>query len=98
MKRKLMSLLLCAVMTTGLFATQTVWADEETETADEDIDFSEDPYEVNMVITLPAASPSQSEIDRVVEHVNEITKKKLNMTLNLQLLPYSTYLEQIPLE
>lgn len=45
-----MSLLLCAVMTTGLFATQTVWADEETETADEDIDFSEDPYEVNMVI------------------------------------------------
>ena len=75
MKRKLMSLLLCAVMTTGLFATQTVWADEETETADEDIDFSEDPYEVNMVITLPAASPSQSEIDRVVEHVNEIKIK-----------------------
>ena len=61
-------------------------------------DSSEEPYEVRMVITLPAASPSQSEIDRVVEKVNEITMEKLNMTLKLELLPFASYLEQIPLE
>ena len=72
---------------------------EESSSQDtEGIDFSEDPYEVRMIITLPAASPSQNEIDRVIEKVNEITLKKLNMTLKLELVPYATYLEQIPLE
>lgn len=62
------------------------------------IDFSEDPYEVRMLIALPAASPNESEVNRVIEKINEITLKDLNMTLKLEIIPFSSYIEQIQLE
>ena len=58
----------------------------------------ESPYEVRMITTLPTDAPGQDEIDRVIEKVNEITLEKLNMTLKLEFLPYSSYEEQISLE
>lgn len=70
---------------------------EQTQSAS-DVDFSEPPYEVRMVIALPATSPDAAAIDRVMEKINEITLPKLNMTLKLEIMPFSMYLEQIPLQ
>ncbi len=58
----------------------------------------EDPYQVRMIIALPAASPSEGEVDRVLGKLNELTLEKLNMTLDLQILPFAAYMEQIQLE
>lgn len=105
MKRRILSGLLIAAMMTGTLAgcgaKDTGNGSQGTETAEgeaSDINFDEDPYEVNMLIALPAASPNDSEVKRVTDKINEITLENLNMTLNLTILPFSAYLEQIQLE
>ena len=85
----------------GCGAKDTGNGSQGTETAEgeaSDINFDEDPYEVNMLVALPAASPNDSEVKRVTDKINEITLENLNMTLNLTILPFSAYLEQIQLE
>lgn len=71
---------------------------EQGENQTDGIDFSQDPYEVRMLIALPAASPNENEVNRVIEKINEITLKDLNMTLKLEIIPFSTYFEQVQLE
>lgn len=105
MKRKL-SMLLCAALAAGMLAG--CGAGKPAESGDsqasteqvttEGATSSESPYQVRMVIALPAACPTQNEIDRVAAKINEITLDKLNMTLKLEVLPYATFNEQIPLE
>lgn len=105
--KKLLALLLAVVLLLGLVAgcsdqnkditnTQETTNNEtssgETSTSDEE------PYEVNMVIALPATAPDAAAIERVTNAINEITLPKLNMTLSLEIVPYSMYLEQIPLQ
>lgn len=58
----------------------------------------EAPYEVHMVIALPATAPDTAAIERVMQKINEITLPKLNMTLKLEVMPFSMYMEQIPLQ
>lgn len=109
MKRRILSGLLIAAMMTGTLAgcgakdtgNGSQGAVKGTETAEgeaSDINFDEDPYEVNMLFALPAASPNDSEVKRVTDKINEITLENLNMTLNLTILPFSAYLEQIQLD
>lgn len=106
MKKKL-ACLLCAVMMIGIITgcgeqkeqnEQTSQVEEgggqEVETAEAS---GEEPYEVGMRIALPAAVPSEEEMNRVVEHINELTMKELNMTLKLEIIPFSSYIEQIQL-
>lgn len=62
------------------------------------IDFSEDPYEVRMVVTLQTGVPSQEGIDRITALINEHTLRDLNMTLKLEVLPFAQYYQTIPLE
>lgn len=62
------------------------------------IDFSEDPYEVRMVITVQTGLPSQEGIDRIVALINEHTLRDLNMTLKLEILSFAQYMQTIPLE
>lgn len=107
MKKKL-ACLLCAVMMIGIITgcgeqkeqnEQTSQVEEgggqEVETAEAS---GEEPYEVGMRIALPAAVPSEEEMNRVVEHINELTMKELNMTLKLEIIPFSSYIEQIQLD
>lgn len=84
--------------------SQSVGSSGESQTAEadnasgDDGATGEDPYEVRMIIALPAASPSEGEVDRVIGKLNEITLEELNMTLDLQILPFAAYMEQIQLE
>lgn len=109
MKRKFI-LLLCAALSMGMLSgceSEKPEADEALQKSTEQGDKKdlldgsnsfESPYEVRMIITLPTDAPGQDEIDRVIEKINEITLEKLNMTLKLEFLPYSSYAEQISLE
>ena len=91
MKRRILSGLLIAAMMTGTLAgcgakdtgNGSQGAVKGTETAEgeaSDINFDEDPYEVNMLFALPAASPNDSEVKRVTDKINEITLTKLKKT------------------
>ena len=105
--KKLLSLLLVAVLLLGLVAgcsnsSQNDTANNDSQGTTNDSDTqndtnSEEPYQVNMVITLPATAPDAAAIERVTAAINEITLPALNMTLSLEVVPYSMYLEQIPL-
>ncbi len=67
---------------------------QETETAES----AEEPYEVRMLVPIPALPPNEDELARVLEKVNEITLEKINMTLDLEIMPFATFFEQVPLE
>ena len=110
--KKKIAVLLAAAMTAGLLAgcgdkgndqgSQPTGggnqaAGEDNASGQEDAS-GEEPYEVRMIIALPAASPSEGEVDRVIAKLNELTLKELNMTLDLQILPFAAYMEQIQLE
>lgn len=93
--KKWLSLILCAVLMVSATA-----AFGETEITDlgYPIDFSEEPYEVRMVITIPASVPAQEQVDRIAEKISELTLRDLNMTLKLEILTYPQYFQTIPLE
>ena len=55
---------------------------QETETAES----AEEPYEVRMLVPIPALPPNEDELARVLEKVNEITLEKINMTLDLEIM------------
>lgn len=94
--KKLIALLLATVMLLGLV---TGCADQgKSTTNDSQAASGEEPYEVKMVIALPATAPDAAAIERVTDAINEITLPALNMTLSLEVIPFSMYLEQIPLQ
>ena len=103
--KKLISILLALVMVLGLFAGCSSNAGND-KTANTDSQQSEGkngksgekPYEVRMIIAIPATVPDQDDVDRITAAINEITLPELNMTLKLEPLPYSVYNEQINLE
>ena len=103
--KKLISILLALVMVLGLFAgcsgnagnDKTANTDSQ-QTEGKNGKSGEEPYEVRMIIALPATVPDQDDLDRVMAAINEITLPELNMTLKLEPLPFSVYNEQINLE
>ena len=56
---------------------------------------SEDVYTVDMYLSIPSEVPKG--MDRVLEKVNEITMKELNMKLNLTYISFATATTQMPL-
>lgn len=60
--------------------------------SDADINFDEDPYEVNYLYFVAQESPNQSKVN---EAVNELALKELNMTVNMIPMTFGTYFEQI---
>lgn len=91
--KKWLSLILCAVM---LLTTLTAFG--EMTALGYPVDFNEEPYEVRMVITIPASVPAKEQVDRIAEKISELTLKDLNMTLKLEILTYAQYFQTIPLE
>lgn len=103
--KKCISILLALVMLLGLFAgcSSDAGNDKPASTNSQQAGSqsdkpSEEPYEVRMIIALPATVPDQAELDRVMAAINEITLPELNMTLKLEPLPFSVYFEQVNLE
>lgn len=62
------------------------------DSANADIDFDEEPYEVHYLYFVSQESPQQSKIN---EAVNELALKELNMKVNLIAMTFGTYFEQI---
>lgn len=103
--KKILSILLAMVLLLGMFAGCGNDAKNDEPTGNDNAvadnqggEVKEEPYEVRMIIALPAQVPDQAELDRVMAAINEITLEELNMTLKLEPLPFSVYLEQVPLE
>ncbi|MDE7353831.1 MAG: ABC transporter substrate-binding protein [Acetatifactor sp.] len=104
MMKKVLACLLCVLMTMGMLAGCGKGEDQSQNSkpaesgAGDSGTPGEEPYKARMIIALPAASPSEGEVSRMLEKLNELTLEKLNMTLDLQILPFAAYLEQIQLE
>lgn len=99
MKRLLVTLM-CLTLLVGLFTGGILTASAETKTTDlgYQIDFSEEPYEVRMVMTVQANLPAQEGIDRVVSRINEMTLRDLNMTLKVEIMSFAQFMQVAPLE
>lgn len=100
--KKILSILLAMVLLLGLFAGCGNDAQNDKPTGDNNVvnsqgENKEDPYEVRMIIALPATVPAQADLDRVMAAINEITLEELNMTLKLEPLPFSVFIEQVNL-
>jgi putative aldouronate transport system substrate-binding protein len=107
-KRRLALLLVLMMALTAIAGCQKAGKDPETnasnaeqtegikETAGTDgAAASEEPYELRMIITVPSEVPS--DLERIVAAVNEVTQKDLNITLKFEILPFSTFFQQLPL-
>lgn len=109
MKNKVLGLGLCFAMITTMLAgcantsTQTqatnVTNDQvvsQGEVAENsEVDFTEEPYEVVMKIYNTGDLPK--DMANVMESVNEILLRDLNMTLDLEIMDKDTYNQQLPL-
>ena len=102
--KKVLCIILSILMVAGMLAgcgqkADTKPAAQGTEAAQGNAANSgEEPYEVHMMIALPATAPDSAALERVMNAVNAITLPKLNMTLKLEVMPFSMYLEQVPLQ
>lgn len=104
--KKTISILLALVLMLSLFTgcggTKAPAEEKPAEQPGDEVveqtpEVKEDPYEVRMIIALPAQVPEQAELDRVMAAINEITLPELNMTLKLEPLPFSVFSEQVNL-
>ena len=103
--KKVLCIILSILMVAGMLAgcgqkADTKPAAQGTEAAQGNAaaNSGEEPYEVHMMIALPATAPDSAALERVMNAVNAITLPKLNMTLKLEVMPFSMYLEQVPLQ
>lgn len=70
-----------------------------TESGNADIDWEEDPSEVNWFMwAVGASAPSQESLDRIEEKINEITLKEINVQVNLTIMEMGSYLTQMPMQ
>ena len=102
--KKILSILLALVLMLSLFTgcggnqAQNDTPKNDDKASVNQGEVKEDPYEVRMIIALPATVPDQAELDRVMAAINAITLPELNMTLKLEPLPFSVFTEQVNLE
>lgn len=110
--KKILACLVCASLALGSLAgcgkQETSDGTEETQQTQEEApgqsaeepaeETTEEPYEVHMRFALPSVSVNNDEVDRIVEKINELTLRDLNMTLDLIITPMASYDEQIQLE
>lgn len=96
--KKLMTMLLCLAMALTLAVMPVVTGVAEDQTKlDYPVDFSEDPYEVHMIMTVQTQVPTQAGIDHVVEELNKLTLRDLNMTVKLEIMDFSQFAQNVPL-
>ncbi len=105
-KRKLLATALSFTMAFGLLSGcgdkavdaepgNSTGAENKESTQGEAASESEDAYTVDMYLSIPSEVPKG--MDRVLEKVNEITMKELNMKLNLTYISFATATTQMPL-
>lgn len=108
MTKKILSLLLVMMLVMSFFAgcsgdstsklegskTDTVESTggETDEPADTDINFDEDPYEINFLYLVAQEGANQS---KVAQAVSDLALKELNMTVNLIPMTFGTYSQQL---
>ena len=96
--KKLMTMLLCLAMALTLAVMPVVTGVAEDQTKlDYPVDFSEDPYEVHIIMTVQTQVPTQAGIDHVVEELNKLTLRDLNMTVKLEIMDFSQFGQNVPL-
>lgn len=102
--KKALSLVLVLVLALSLFTacgakTQTTPSQsEEASSQPADSQTAEaDPFaeEVKLVYVLPTLVDSNPGLDAVLEKVNEITKEKINATIELELIPLAEYTDKM---
>ena len=57
----------------------------------------EEPYEVKMLVPIPNETPSEAAMTKVTQAINDLTLPALNMTLDFEVVPFSTYTDQVNL-
>ena len=92
--KKLLTMLLCLML--GMMLAVLPAAAEQP-AAEYPVDFSEEPYEVHIIMTVQAQVPTQEGIDRVVAELNKLTLRDLNMTVKLEIMDFSQYSQNVPL-
>ena len=96
--KKMLTTLLCLAMTLMLAVMPAVTGVAEEQTKlDYPVDFSEAPYEVHIIMTVQTQVPTQAGIDHVVEELNKLTLRDLNMTVKLEILDFSQFGQNVPL-
>ena len=75
---------------------------EATETSETNIETTEaatdeEPYEVRMLVPIPNETPSDAAMTKVTQAINDLTIPALNMTLDFEVVPFSTYTDQVNL-
>ena len=91
--KKLLALLLCLTLGMAL----ALPASAEQPASGYPVDFSEDPYEVRMIMAVQVQVPTQAGVDHVMEELNKLTLRDLNMTLKLEILDFSQFAQNVPL-
>ena len=94
--KKLFTLLLCLALGMVLAVLPALSAAEQAAPA-YPVDFSEEPYEVRMIMTVQTQVPTQAGVDHVVAELNKLTLRDLNMTLKLEILDFSQFGQNVPL-
>ena len=92
--KKLLTMLLCLML--GMMLAVLPAAAEQP-AAEYPVDFSEEPYEVHIIMTVQTQVPTQEGIDRVVAELNKLTLRDLNMTVKLEIMDFSQYSQNVPL-
>lgn len=96
--KNLLTMLLCLAMTLMLAVMPVnTGVAEEPAKPDYPVDFSEAPYEVHIIMTVQTQVPTQAGIDHVVEELNKLTLRDLNMTVKLEILDFSQFGQNVPL-
>ena len=92
--KKLLTMLLCLML--GMMLAVLPAAAEQP-AAEYPVDFSEEPYEVHIIMTVQTQVPTQEGSDRVVAELNKLTLRDLNMTVKLEIMDFSQYSQNVPL-
>ena len=70
----------------------------EAADGDEDVEWDEEPAQVTWMMWNVGGSFNEAGLQAVEDAINEITLKKINVQVDLQLLEMGTYLSQMPMQ
>lgn len=89
----------CGNQEAGSVSTQASGEATTASISSEDVDWDEDPAQVNWFIwAVGASAPTQAALERIEEKINEITLKEINTQVKLTIMEMGTYLTQMPMQ